>query len=195
MKEKERLVKEFVGKVSLDLDDIIFDIGANDGKFSRIAYEKSNHPVISFDIDPNAVSRNYLISKEKEEDILPLLLDVNNPSSSIGFANKERKSFMDRGNAKMTLALALIHHLVISNNLSFEMVRDFFHSITKYLIIEFVPKDDSQVEVLLNSRRDIFDSYDLETFKNVFSKSFKIKEEKRVGDSKRMLFLMEARND
>ena len=195
MKEKEKLVREFVSKVKYNSDDIIFDLGSNDGKFSRIALDECGKPVISFDIDSNAVSRNYVISRGKEEDIYPLLLDINNPSSSCGFASVERGSFMDRGEAKMTLALALIHHLAISNNLSFEMIRDFFYSITKYLVIEFVPKEDSQVEVLLNSRRDIFDFYDIDTFKKVFSESFKIIEEKKIRNSKRTMFLMEAKND
>ena len=125
--------------------------------------------------------------------ILPLVMDFTNPSSSIGFANSERKSFMERGEASLTLVLAFIHHLVISNNLSFEMVASFLSKITEYLIIEFVPREDSQVELLLKTRNDIFSFYNIDSFKENFSKYFKIIKEEKIENSKRTLFLMEAK--
>ena len=195
LKAKEELVKEFASKVGLTKEDIIFDLGANDGRFSRLVYEEIGGNVISFDIDSNSVSKNYKESKEKNVSILPLIMDINNPSSGIGFTNKERNNFMDRGNASLTLVLAFLHHMVISNNISFEMARDFLSKITKYIIIEFVPKEDSQVQVLLKTRRDIFDDYNIETFRDVFSKKFKIIEEKQIKQTKRTLFLMEVKNE
>jgi hypothetical protein len=194
MMNKEKLLLDFCDYININSNDLVFDLGANDGKFSRTIYDKFNSCVISFDIDNNAVNRNYIINKKENKNILPLVLDLNNPSSSIGFSNSERSSFMDRGNSKLTLSLALIHHLAISNNLSFEMISNFFSKITKYLVIEFVPKEDSQVKVLLNSRRDIFDSYDIDNFRKVFLNDFKILKEEKIEGSCRTLFLMEVKN-
>ncbi len=191
--DKEKIIKDFCNEITINKNDIVFDLGANDGRFSKLVYDQVGGNVISFDIDSNSIEKNYNDIKDKNISILPLLMDINNPSSGIGFANRERNSFMDRGNASLTLVLAFLHHMVISNNLSFEMVGEFLSNITNYLIIEFVPKDDSQVEVLLKTRRDIFDYYDIDTFKKVFSKYFKIIEEKQIKNSKRTLFLMEVK--
>ena len=119
-------------------------------------------------------------------------MDFTNPSSGIGFANVERKSFIDRGKSSLTLALAFIHHMVISNNVSFDMLAKFLSSISNYLIIEFVPKDDSQVELLLKTRKDIFDFYNVVMFKKEFSKYFDIIDEVKIKGSKRILFLMKT---
>ena len=123
--------------------------------------------------------------------ILPLLLDLTNPTPNIGWGNKERMSFMDRSPCDTILALALIHHLVISNNLPLEKISEFFKTICKNLIIEFVPKTDSQVQRLLFSREDIFDKYTIENFENEFKKNFDIQKKILIRDSERTLFLME----
>jgi len=91
------------------------------------------------------------------------------------------------------LALALIHHLSISNNLPFENTARFFSECGEYLIIEFVPKNDSQVKKLLASRKDIFDRYDIESFRNDYSHYFDILEEKNIENSERTLFLMKKK--
>ena len=188
--DKESIIKDFCNILKIKNDGVIFDLGSNDGRFSELVEKELNRYVISFDIDHNAVENNYL---KHNSNILPLIMDFTNPSSGIGFSNNERKSFIERGPASLTLMLAFLHHLVISNNLSFEMIATFLSSITKYLIIEFVPKDDSQVKLLLKTRNDIFDFYNINNFKQDFSKYFTIIEEKQVKDSKRTLFLMEVK--
>ena len=190
--EKEQVIKKLCKKVSLQENDLVFDLGANDGRFSKLVQESFNSYVVSFDIDSNSVEHNYL-NNQNNNRLLPLIMDFTNPSSSIGFASNERKSFMERGNATLTMVLAFIHHLAISNNLSFEMIAEFLSKITKYLIIEFVPKEDSQVSLLLKTREDIFVDYNVASFKKVFSKYFNILTEQKIDDSKRTLFLMEVK--
>ena len=189
---KEKIIKNFCKKIKLSDNNISFDLGSNDGRFSKIIEKELNTYVVSFDIDNNAVEYNYLNNKDNEM-ILPLIMDFTNPSSGIGFSNNERKNFMERGNANLTLVLAFIHHLVISNNLSFDMIGNFLSKITKYLIIEFVPKEDSQVQLLLKTRNDIFDFYNINNFKKDFSNYFNIISEEEIDNSKRILFLMEIK--
>ncbi len=127
--------------------------------------------MISWDIDPAAVEQNYRqVKTEKNERLLPLLLDLTNPSPAIGWANRERDSFGGRGPADLTLALAVIHHLAISNNVPLLQLADFFAEMGKWLVIEFVPKSDSQVRKLLASREDIFPDYTREGFEAAFSR-------------------------
>jgi hypothetical protein len=171
----------------------VWDLGANIGLFSRIASDRGI-PTISFDIDPAAVEKNYLDCLEKSETgLLPLQLDLTNPSPGIGWANRERMSLLERGPVDMVFALALIHHLAISNNLPFSKISEFFHSMCKYLIVEFVPKHDSQVQRLLATREDIFPDYTQEHFEAVFGKRFNIQSVERIRDSERTLYLMARR--
>lgn len=188
--DKIRLVKTFLNKISLNRNDVLFDLGANDGKYSRIANRKGCQ-VISFDIDLNCVNQNYKRVKVKQEEgILPLYLDCTNPTPSIGVGGQERKSIDERGPVKVVMALAILHHLAISNNVSFEQIAEWFSKLGEYLIIEFVPKNDSQVQKLLKTRKDIFDWYQEDIFEKSFTKYFKIIEKRSIQSSKRTLYLM-----
>jgi ribosomal protein L11 methylase PrmA len=189
-KNKKQLIKKYLNKVK---PKTVLDLGANNGEFSRLASDKGIF-TISADIDPVAVEKNYqIVKKKKEKNILPLLLDITNPSPSIGWANSERSSITNRGEADLIMALALIHHLAISNNLPFEKISEYLSKLTKYLIIEFVPKEDSQVQKLLSSRDDIFDKYTKKDFEKSFSKKFKLIKKESVKGSLRTLYLMETK--
>ena len=170
---------------------MVWDLGANNGEFSRIASEAGIY-TISSDIDPTAVEENYLrMREEKERNLLPLVLDLTNPSPALGWANDERESFARRGPVDMVFALALIHHLAISNNVPLPKVAEFFAGAGKWLVIEFVPKSDSQVRKLLKSREDIFDQYTKEGFERAFGQFFKIYAADPVKDSQRTLYLLQ----
>ena len=188
---KKQLVSEFADKTK---PSIVWDLGANIGVFSRITSEKGLQ-TISFDIDPAAVENNYIkCVKKRETNILPLLLDLTNPSPNIGWEHEERMSFIERGPCDTAIALALIHHLAISNNVPFSKIAMFFSRICNSLIIEFIPKGDSQVQRLLSSREDIFPDYTQQVFENEFSKYFTIQESVRIRDSERILYLMRQRD-
>lgn len=191
---KLNIVSKYLQKIKFEKKDVIFDLGANDGKYSKLAQTTPAY-VVAFDIDHNVVNRNYLASNDENKNMLPLLLDLANPSSSIGFANEERKSLSERGSIKCIMALAIIHHMCISNNVSFVEVARWFSKLGHYLIIEFVPKKDSQVCKLLATRKDIFNEYDEKHFEKEFSKYFKILQKEEIVDSKRVLYLMEVDKD
>ena len=189
--DKKKILDNYLDGISIDSDDIICDMGANDGTFSKIASSKGAY-VLALDIDYNAVSNNYL--NNSDDRILPLLFDFNNPSPAIGFNLDERKSIIDRIDAKCVMCLALIHHVCISNNIPFSYFFESVSKMGKYLIIEFVPKEDSKVQELLKTREDIFDEYDVEHFESAAKKYYNILEKKCVKDSKRILYLMEKNN-
>ena len=66
-----------------------------------------------------------------------------------------------------------------------------FARISKWLVIEFVPKSDSQVQKLLVSREDIFPQYTREGFEAAFGQRFRIAEAVNVRESERVLYLLE----
>lgn len=191
MNHKKRLVEAFLSESK---PRSVWDLGANTGVFSRIAMAK-DIDTIAFDVDPAAVEKNYRQMRENEETkILPLYLDLTNPSPSIGWANEERLSLIKRGPADTVLALALIHHLAISNNIPLSYFSAFLSRICRYLIIEFVPKNDSQVQRLLRSREDIFYHYTQVNFEASFGDHFSILKREKIVDTQRTLYLMEKRN-
>lgn len=187
LRYKANLVEKFISVVK---PKTVWDLGGNTGLFSRIASDKGIFTVSS-DIDPAAVEKNYrTVVGKGEKNILPLLIDFTNPSPSIGWANKERDSFLDRGPTDVCLALALVHHLAISNNVPLEKLAEFFSSVGKHLIVEFIPKEDSQVQKLLATREDIFPNYTREGFEKSFKTFFNIKKTEIIKGSKRTLYLM-----
>jgi len=187
---KKQLVKEWsVEKKPV----LVWDLGGNTGIFSREA-AASGAFTVSFDIDPAAVEQNYrTVKAKKEQNILPLVLDLTNPSPAMGWDNNERDSLGARGPVDMALALAVVHHLAISNNVPLPQLANFFAAHCKWLVIEFVPKSDSQVQKLLTSREDIFPNYTREGFEAAFSTRFTIHKNETVRDSERTLYLMKAR--
>jgi ribosomal protein L11 methylase PrmA len=187
---KKQLVDEWTKHIQPAL---AWDLGANNGVFSRVVSEVCPC-VISFDIDPAAVEQNYRqVKADKTENILPLLLDLTNPTPAIGWANQERDSLAARGPADMVLALAVLHHLAISNNVPLPQLADFFTVTGKWLVIEFVPKPDSQVQKLLAARKDIFPNYTRAGFETAFKEQFQIHEAVEIRESERILYLMESK--
>jgi len=188
MNDKKAIILNLIEKIK---PKNVWDIGGNVGIFSRISSDKEIS-TICFDIDPVAIEKNYLECKEKKEkNLLPLLMDLTNPSPDIGWQNMERDSFLTRGPADLVFALALIHHLAISNNVPFELISEFFSRNCRNLVIEFVPKTDTQVKRLLSTREDIFLDYDNEHFEKEFEKLFIIIEKKEIKESRRIVYYMQ----
>jgi ribosomal protein L11 methylase PrmA len=187
---KASLVKEFIDAVG---PRTVWDLGANTGKFSRIASD-AGIATVAFDIDAAAVEKNYLHARSIDESsILPLLMDLTNPSPGLGWDGSERSSLTERGPADVALALALIHHLAIGNNVPLERTATFFARLGRQLVIEFVPKSDSQVVRLLRTREDIFPDYHEAGFEAAFSKHFEILKRSGIAGSERTLYLMARR--
>ncbi len=172
----------------------VWDVGGNDGTFSRLASGRGI-ATICFDMDPAAVEKNYRQAKGgAERHLLPLLLDLANPSGRYGWANEERDGLVDRGPVDAALALALVHHLAIGHNVPLERIAEFFSRLGRALVIEFVPKEDSQVQRLLASRDDIFDTYTAGHFERAFSALFEIVDVTPIRESARTIYVMRARS-
>ena len=173
---------------------VTWDFGANDGTYSRLVLLGNDDSfVAAFDIDPVAVERNHSAVRQSGENMLPLLLDLTNPSPSIGFACCERGSLESRQKPDCILMLAVIHHLAISNNLPLGKLAQWMASLCANLIIEFVPKSDSQVKVLLATRDDIFPDYTEAGFQGAFGEWFDVVQKRRVAESERAVYLLKRK--
>jgi hypothetical protein len=187
---KKNAVSGYIKKTS---PQTVIDLGANNGEISEII-ASFGCKTLSFDIDPACIEKLYLAKKHTVgNEITSLLLDVANPSPGIGWENEERLPFWRRFKAEMTVALALIHHLSITNNLPFNRLADFFANVSKFLVIEFVPKSDEKVQFLLNSREDTFESYTVENFEEQFGRHFTFLDKQILPPTSRILYLMERK--
>jgi hypothetical protein len=186
---KEKLVSTYIDKIA---PKRIWDFGANNGLFSRLIASKADY-VISIDADPLAVEQNFQDCRSREkQNILPLLIDLTSPSPAIGWSHQERYSLLERGPLDCSLALALIHHLVLSYDLPFAKVAEYFARCGNGLIIEFIPKSDQQVKRLLAAKATCSPQheYDQLVFEKVFSQFFQIVQSEQVADSERRIYLM-----
>lgn len=186
---KHDLVKDFLARVDASAQSC-WDLGANNGEFSRLAVERGLR-TIAWDIDPAAVELAYRFTKQSNsENLLALMVDLRSPSPALGWANQERDSLARRGPADVLLALALIHHIAIGNNVPLPMIADFFAQLGKSLIIEFVPKEDSQVQRMLVARKDIFTQYNETGFEEAFATRFTVEAKQKIEGTARTLYFM-----
>lgn len=170
----------------------VFDMGSNTGEFSVLASQFSKQ-VIAMDSDHSCIESLYKSSSKNGSPILPLVIDITNPSPAIGWNNRERQTIVQRGNADVVMALALIHHLRIGNNTPFSHMADFFSSCGNNLIVEFIPKEDSQIKRMLENREDIFPDMNIEAFTRSFEPIFELKEKLPVPDSTRTMCLFKKK--
>ena len=187
---KQRLVEE-AARQTADKRAVAMDLGANTGVFSALMAPHFA-VVLAPDVDPLAVELHYAsLRGSRASNILPLILDLSNPSPSLGWDCTERKSFPDRCKAKLITALALIHHLVLTEGVPFTLLAPFFHNLLDddgTLLLEFVPEDDSQVRRMTAIRTDSLAGYSLEAMRLAFADFFHEVRQEPVEDSKRILF-------
>ncbi|MGH9860181.1 MAG: SAM-dependent methyltransferase [Candidatus Acidiferrales bacterium] len=190
LEHKKILVSEFLTAVR---PAGVWDLGGNVGVFSRLA-SNQQIPTICMDADPAAVEMNYQDCVARgEKHMLPLVQDFTNPSAGIGWANEERLPLEARGPADAALALALVHHLAIGNNVPLPRIADMLRRLCCHLLIEFVPKHDSQVQRLLRSRQDVFTDYHQSAFEKEFAECFTITGAEKIRGSERTVYRMQRR--
>ena len=166
----------------------VLDLGANTGEFS-IAFAGQGKRVIAAEADRICVDQIFHTHKQ----VTAVCVDLMNPSPSIGWMNSERPKFSERATSDLVVALALMHHLCISKNLPFHLLAKGLVELGPWLLIEFVPKSDPKVQLLLSTRTDIFDSYTEDNFKSIFSQYYSLMQEVTLPDSDRKLFLFQRK--
>lgn len=182
---------EYVDKVVQALNpDMVWDLGANTGEFSLIA---ASHGAFVVSIDGDPACTEYLYKKASSGDesrkILPLTMDLANPSPGLGWDSRERLSLADRGPADLVLALALLHHLVLSACVPLWMIAKWLGTLGEHLLVEFVPPDDPMVQKLIRNRRGEHLPYDLQVFKASLGEIFRFQDEMALPNG-RTLFLL-----
>lgn len=179
---KVEFIKDAVGRKKPDL---LLDIGCNTGEFSMLASDAGAKYVVGIEYDHLALSKAYLSAQKAKANFLPIYQNILNPSPAQGWASKERDDFKSRINADFALALAVIHHMVFSGNVPLEMALDYITDLSPEGIIEWVPKTDPMVIILLQNRDDIFESYTEDNFVQCLNnKGFAVKGKKLLANGR-----------
>jgi hypothetical protein len=191
--EYQRTKKEIVEQIiSTVHPKLVWDVGANNGEFSRLFSQKNIH-VISLDNDPSCVDENYLLAKQNNDTYIhPLFFNIIDPSPDLGWANTERLSFFQRSQPDLITAFAIIHHLSISQNIGFDHIAGLFSAKCRYLLIEFLEQDDPRVLELLTLKENVHGAYTKVNFENSFTKYYQIIGRYQTENKSRSLYLMES---
>ena len=190
--EAEAYKKQAVEKTVRETQpNLVFDLGGNIGNYSRVV-TAAGVDCVCYDQDPLSVNDNYVRSRESGDvHMLPLVMDLSNPTPSLGFGGTERMGFFERPKPDLVLALALIHHLRISGNLPLLNLAGFFARLSTRVLIEFVPKEDPLVQILLANREDIFADYSEASFEGCFDRHFRVAWNSKIPGTLRTLYLFE----
>jgi len=185
-RRKDEFVREVVTSKAWGLT---WDIGANNGRYSRIAAEGSRH-VLAVDYDQGPVELLYRsLSDEGDEKILTLTMNLADPSPGLGWRGRERKSLPDRGAPDLVLALALIHHVTVAANVPVAELMDWLAGLGTSLVIEFPTREDPMVQKLLAPKRDgLHPDYERESFEGVLSEAFDVERRERLESGTRLLY-------
>ncbi len=182
---KVELVREAVAR---EKPEILWDLGGNTGFFSRIALDAGAKCVAMFEADPDCVETAYRNASGQGLNLLPLVMDLMNPSPRMGWRLLERKGQTDRGPADFFLALALIHHICIGRNVPLGEFVKWISEMGRAGIVEFVPKEDPMTKRLLGNREDIFPEYHRRGFEEALAERFHVSSVHEIPDSDRVLY-------
>jgi SAM-dependent methyltransferase len=181
---------DFVAEaVAAERPGLVWDVGCNDGRHSRLAAEVADY-VVAMDADAVVVDRLYrALAAERNERILPLVVDVVDPSPALGWRGLERQPLPERGRPDLTLCLALLHHVVVSGNVPVAEFLDWLHSLGGALVIEFPTRDDPMVRRLLARKRPHdHPDYDRDWFERCLAERFDVVATEALSSGARVLY-------
>jgi 2-polyprenyl-3-methyl-5-hydroxy-6-metoxy-1,4-benzoquinol methylase len=189
VKEKEGIVRKMLSVIT---SKKILDIGANNGFFSKIAEGFSDH-VIAMDADEKSINRLFIEANAKETKLDVVVADIAFPSPSLGALLEERQDLLQRLKVDTLLALAVLHHLVITSQFTMTMAAELFSSLADHVIIELPLPEDEKVKFISRNIEKLETRYSLILFSVAFDKYFEVIAEKKLATAERIIFLLKKR--
>ena len=173
----------------------VLDVGCNEGLFSKEA-AKAGAAVVAFDQDAGVIDALYKEARDSGRNIHPLVIDLGRPTPSIGWRNHENLSFLDRarGSFDFVLALAVLHHLLVTEGVPLvDALRLFAELTSRYVLLEFIDPKDALFQSLLHGRENIHSYLSREHFEQVASEHFEIVQRCEVKSGLRFVYLLARR--
>jgi hypothetical protein len=185
---------DFIRQVAAQREwKLAWDLGANDGFYSRIIAEQARY-VLALDLDPSTVELLYRdLKAEGNEQILPLVMNLTDPSPALGWRGLERKAWTDRGKPELILALALLHHVSITGNVPVRQFVDWLASLESHIVIEFMTREDPMVKRLLAAKRVEHEDYEQGFFERCVREAFEVERTQELPSGTRILYSLKPR--
>lgn len=169
---------------------LAWDMGANTGRYSRVLAEHYRC-VVALDADAGAVDRLHaeLRGSAHARRILPLVMDLADPSPPRGWHGREREGLWQRGRPELAVYLALVHHVCIGQGVPLDDFLELVRDTSAAAVVEFVAADDPMSQALLASKVVMHPGYDLPSFRALAAQRFRILAEEALTPT-RQLFLL-----
>jgi hypothetical protein len=183
---KEEFVASAAGR---ERRGLVWDVGANDGAYARVAAQSADY-VVAMDADHATVDHLYgALSAEGERRILPLVVDLCDPSPDRGWRGLERQALTRRGRPNLVLCLALVHHLAITRNVPLREVVAWLADLGATVVLEFPTPTDPMVQRLLSGKRDgAHADYSAESFERALEERFDVARRAELPSGRRILY-------
>ena len=154
----------------------VLDIGANAGEYSVIAAENGAN-VVAVDHDLGALDRLYKRAKDRQLPISAAVLNLGRPTPAIGWNNGEVDSFLDRarGNFDLVLALAVIHHLLVTERVPLDSVLDLLAGTeAEFLAIEWVSPEDGRFRQISSLNHELYRDISEDSFRTCVERHYQV---------------------
>ena len=174
--------------------ELVWDLGCNEGAYTRIAARHARY-CMACDADEGVIEALYAaLRAEGDASILPLVLDLTDPSPGLGWRASERKGLTERGRPDLVLALALTHHVSITGNVPVREFVSWLGELGASLVIEFVDRDDPMASRLLSRKRPhAHADYNREFFERCLNESFEVESADTLPAGRRTLYFAHPR--
>lgn len=136
----------------------VLDIGANTGEFSALAAE-SGAAVVALERDIASADRLFRMADECILPIHTIHADIARPTPAVGWQNSESVALLPRleGQFDLVLMLAVIHHLILMEQIPLPAILALCHRLTRHhLIVEWVPVEDPMYQSLMRGRDSLY---------------------------------------
>ena len=188
--EKRRVVERVLAD---EAPEQVLDLGCNQGEFSEMA-ARSGAQVVALDSDPQVVEGVWQRSRREALDILPLAVDLADPTPAAGWRNGEQKALLERLSRRfhVVLALALVHHLLVTQRIPLDEILELLEGFVApegVVVVEYVPPQDPRFRELAWGREELFTDHTLERFQQAFHQRFKPVDDVALPDSERVLLV------
>jgi 2-polyprenyl-3-methyl-5-hydroxy-6-metoxy-1,4-benzoquinol methylase len=170
---KVDLARKFANHLNINGARIL-DLGGNDGLVSD-ALVGSGFQALNLDPDHGAVARSTTaaLSDMNSSRALSLIGDFRTVNQSKGMFGNEFPSLAQRFRPDAVMLLSVIHHLVITQGVSLDMVADGLRQIAPNALVEFPTIEDEKVRQLISRVDNWTGDYSIDQCRESLGRVFK----------------------
>jgi hypothetical protein len=168
----------------------VLDLGANAGEYSRIAVAGGARHVVAADADINALQALYRRNDTERLPITPFVLNLARPTPAVGWRNTEHPSFLERARGRFdtVLALAVMHHMLVSERVPLEDFIAFLADLEpRHLVLEWVSPKDEKFRQIAGPNLGLYADLDEARLRKALAGRFRVLSEASIGDGRRLL--------